>query len=145
MKDPLCAFRTSLTSLAEVQERCQHADEIKKHLREVKAINWRSLYFNDNDGTFWIQEFPFSELHGGGPSCFYEITGEDPHYFLESGPHLTSIIRDDAEARSFWDSLGSEDGSATCKAPQCTKQTIKFSAFCRRHHFESIRQETCPY
>ena len=145
MQDPLHSFRASLTSLSEVHERCKHADEIKKHLREIKVINWRALYINDSDGTFWVQEFPFSELHGGGLSCFYEVTEEDPYYVLESEPHLTSAIKNDAEARSFWDSLGFEEGSAICKASDCSKQTIKFSTFCRRHHFESIRQEACPY
>lgn len=47
--------------------------------------------------------------------------------------------------RDFYDSLGPEDRARPCRKEGCDRGTVKFSAFCRPHHFESLRKQPCPF
>ncbi|MFC0019543.1 hypothetical protein ACFFQ7_17600 [Roseibacillus persicicus] len=47
--------------------------------------------------------------------------------------------------RDFYDSLGPEDDAKCCRDSDCSRGTVKFSVFCRTHHFESLRKESCPF
>ena len=47
--------------------------------------------------------------------------------------------------REFYDSLGPEDSSIRCRHEGCDRATVKFSVFCRPHHFENVRREPCPF
>ncbi len=47
--------------------------------------------------------------------------------------------------RSFYDSLVQENPSTACRSPDCNRGTVRFSIFCRRHHFESVQKRPCPF
>jgi hypothetical protein len=47
--------------------------------------------------------------------------------------------------REFFESLGPERDGTICRAPECSQGAIQFSAFCARHHFESIKKRPYPF
>jgi hypothetical protein len=47
--------------------------------------------------------------------------------------------------REFYDRLGPEDSSRTCRHEGCARGTVRFSVLCRRHHFENIQKRHCPF
>lgn len=47
--------------------------------------------------------------------------------------------------RAFSDKLGPEDPTKQCRRNGCDRGTVKLSAFCRRHHFENIRNRPYPF
>jgi hypothetical protein len=36
-------------------------------LKLIKQLNWENYYLEENTGKKWIEEYPKSEMHGGGP------------------------------------------------------------------------------
>lgn len=51
------------------------------------------------------------------------------------------LIRD----REFYDALGLERSAIPCRRAGCTRGAVSLSAFCKRHHFESIHGRGCPF
>ncbi len=47
--------------------------------------------------------------------------------------------------RDFYDSLGPEDPTRTCRHEGCNRGAVKFGIFCRPHHFESLYNRSCPF
>ena len=47
--------------------------------------------------------------------------------------------------RTFFESLGEEQADCRCRRENCTRGVVKMSAFCRVHHFESVRGRPCPF
>jgi hypothetical protein len=47
--------------------------------------------------------------------------------------------------REFYDLLGPERLGMPCRATGCERGSVKFSALCRRHHFESVMKRRCPF
>jgi hypothetical protein len=47
--------------------------------------------------------------------------------------------------RVFFDALGDERPNTRCRAPDCERGAIPFSVLCKRHHFESIQKQPCPF
>ena len=47
--------------------------------------------------------------------------------------------------REFADNLGPEDDSKPCRRNGCERGSVKLSAFCRRHHFENLRNRPYPF
>jgi hypothetical protein len=45
----------------------------------------------------------------------------------------------------FYDKLGPEDFQRSCKHEGCGRGVVRFSVFCRRHHFEMIQHRECPF
>lgn len=45
----------------------------------------------------------------------------------------------------FFESLGPERERTTCRREGCSQGAVAFSAFCARHHFESIKKKPCPF
>jgi len=145
MKDPLAQFRTPLKTMKDIEMRCACTDKIEKHLKQVKIGDWKVLYIYKPDGSYWVKVFPFGELQGGGPSCIILIDAEDPIAEFEAGVDVTSRIREEADRKEFWEVIGSEIGPGTCKAEGCSRKRVQFSVFCKRHHFENVRNEPCPF
>jgi hypothetical protein len=42
-------------------------------------------------------------------------------------------------AREFLQSLGPEDPNTRCRTTHCSRGTVRFSIYCRRHHYEMLR------
>lgn len=64
------------------------------------------------------------------PGASAPLTGEDARHLAE---------------RNFYDSLGSERPDVPCKSHACQRGAVKYSVFCRTHHFEMIRKMPCPF
>jgi len=47
--------------------------------------------------------------------------------------------------REFYESLGPENTGHSCRYEACPRGVVKYSVFCRVHHFESIRKKACPF
>jgi len=45
----------------------------------------------------------------------------------------------------FYDSLGPEAPGTKCRGEGCKRGTIRFSVFCRIHHFENVKKKPCPF
>jgi hypothetical protein len=46
-------------------------------------------------GQTWACEYPFSEHHGGGAPCFYQITADEPEAWLaQAVPIMDSLWRE---------------------------------------------------
>ena len=145
MNDPLSQFRSPLRTVGDLRERVKHSEKIRKELTEVKVGDWKALYRNKSDGSYWAEEFPFGEMHGGGLSCFFLIEGNDPIGAFDRPEHLTNSIMAEFERRKFWDALGEDEGGQVCRAEGCSEMNTKHSVFCRKHHYENIRKEPCPF
>jgi len=67
-----------------------------------------------------------------------------PESLSAAEPPSPEIIQERLD-REFFDSLGVERPDTHCRAPGCTRGVVEFSAFCARHHFESVKKRTCPF
>jgi len=47
--------------------------------------------------------------------------------------------------KEFYDILGEEDADKKCRNENCVRGVVKFSVFCRVHHFEMIKKKPCPF
>lgn len=47
--------------------------------------------------------------------------------------------------RNFYDQLGPELSDAICRVQDCPRWRIRYSVFCKAHHFEQIRGRPCPF
>jgi hypothetical protein len=47
--------------------------------------------------------------------------------------------------REFYESLGPEDSAKTCRREGCTRGTVKFSVYCRPHHYEKVKGKPSPF
>ncbi len=50
-----------------------------------------------------------------------------------------------SEDRAFYDVLGDERPTVPCRANGCIRGSIRFSVFCRQHHFENVKGRPCPF
>ncbi len=47
--------------------------------------------------------------------------------------------------RQFFDLLGTEDDTQCCGKVGCPRGRIKYSVLCKVHHFEQVRNCSCPF
>ena len=47
--------------------------------------------------------------------------------------------------REFYDQLVEDPSSKQCKKQDCERIIVRFSVFCKVHHFEMIKGKTCPF
>jgi len=47
--------------------------------------------------------------------------------------------------REFFESLGPERMDVPCRTEGCMKGAVQHSVFCRRHHFEMVKKDCCPF
>lgn len=45
----------------------------------------------------------------------------------------------------FYSNLGDESRESKCARERCNRGSVKFSLFCRIHHFEMMKKKTCPF
>ena len=48
------------------------------------------------------------------------------------------------EERAFWLALQEEAGTEKCRKSDCERPKIRFSIFCRKHHFEMVKGKPAP-
>jgi hypothetical protein len=119
--------------------------ELMPALEREAEGNWVNVFRCRVCGQHWAQEFPLSEMHGGGPSCIYAVAVDDAWAWLAEGPGLPARLRRDAEDRAFFDGLGDERSEPRCASPGCSHGAISLSSFCRVHHFEATKRRVCPF
>lgn len=49
------------------------------------------------------------------------------------------------EQRAFYECLGEERSTVSCRHQDCGRGAIELSVFCRVHHFENVRRIPCPF
>lgn len=47
--------------------------------------------------------------------------------------------------RQFYDSLSEENPDVPCKTDGCDRGSLRFSVFCKVHHFQMVRKRPCPF
>jgi hypothetical protein len=52
-----------------------------QHLRKIAVSKqfgaWETLFQDPDDGRYWEQTYPHSEMHGGGPSALNVLARDD--------------------------------------------------------------------
>jgi hypothetical protein len=91
-------------------------------------------------GQLWAKEYPFSEAHGSGPPCLYQVSISDPYAWLSSGPSLAVELICEQESQDCFSSLGPEVGPERCASLGCKAFRIKLSVMCRSHHVEMLER-----
>jgi hypothetical protein len=121
------------------------AQDLSPNLDLEAEGSWVMVFRCRVCGQRWAKEFPFSEMHGGGPPCLYALNTDDPTAWLGEGPGLPSRLRRDHEDQAFFERLGDERPEPRCAAQGCSRGAIAQSIFCRRHHFEMVMRRPCPF
>jgi len=106
---------------------------------ERDVSQWRTLLRCPDCSSFWIEEYPWSELHGGGAAVLLPVPDGDPEAYFRSTATMVASLRrrhDDAE---FLAKLGAEVGPEVCRDPGCDRRRITASVCCRLHHFQMVR------
>lgn len=140
-------YSSPLTTFGDVIARCEHSLEIEATLEvaSTDADGWASVMRCRECGALWACEYPFSEIHGGGPACLYRISTVDPDRWLAQDSGLTMRLRSEDEDRRFFSELGREVGPELCHHVNCPKLRIEHSVMCRLHHFEMVKKRPYPY
>ncbi len=61
-------------------------------------------------------------------------------------PDPAALARERYESGlAFYRKLGVEDPAKRCRRPDCDRGVVKYSVFCRKHDYEMLRGEPCPY
>jgi hypothetical protein len=80
----------------------------------------------------------------------------DPDYGCEKRfrDAIDAVTPEDKETRNqqrqkddlkFYEQLGPEDAERPCRKDGCQRGAIRFSVFCRQHHFKQIKRRECPF
>jgi len=133
-------FSSPLSSFVDVESRCLGAALIASTLAPVatNSDTWMSVLRCKVCGKLWAREYPFSEHHGGGAPCYYQLASDDPTVWLASASPVTSALRQEHEDVAFLQRPGPEQGPESCRDNGYRRLRIGHSVFCREHHFHNI-------
>ena len=108
--------RSSVTSVADLAALVEPSKEIRPRLSVVErdASLWRSLLRCPECGSFWIEEYPWSEHYGGGPAVA-SVQSSDAATYFRSTATLVAALRRQHDDDEFLDRLGAEVGPNVCK------------------------------
>jgi hypothetical protein len=85
------------------------------------------------DDSARLEVISYNRRFGGFPS---KLGAPDPP------PEGEDDLQDDLK---FYGSLGPEVLGTKCRKEGCARGTVKFSVFCRTHHFENVKLRKCPF
>ena len=131
--DVLARFEVSTSGLRCTPEKVRRLDRA-----------WTTLFRCRECGSFWCEEHPFSEYHGGRSPCIYRVEAPDVEHWTLSYQPVTMHFSRQHEAPVFFKSLGGEVGPELCRRPDCGRRRIRLSVMCRKHHFEMLMHRDCP-
>ena len=140
-------FSSPIHSYADVLARCEASTVgLRRTLEQVRVLpsEWATLFRCRECGSFWCEEYPFGEYHGGGSPCIYRVEVADVEEWARSYQPFTPQFRQQHEDAAFLHSLGDEVGPELCQRPDCGRRRVRHSVLCRRHHFEMITHRDCP-
>ena len=87
-------------------------------------------------------EFIRAVMHAPLPEKFeYDTVSE---YDAAIEPMVPKMFQGRGDLKLF-QALGSEIGPDMCRRPGCDRKTVRLSVMCRRHHYEMIKEEPCPF
>lgn len=140
------------------------------HDTEGAIIDCDSLEETEFDGRempiFAVQKGLVETLDGGTLSEIYHCAArlEDPlsdetlleafDYYYKFDAFLPQAGAPDPPSneeilvnidRRFYNSLGGESLEILCRHDGCQRGTVRFSVFCRVHHFEKLQGKVCPF
>ena len=140
MKCECANFNAPLRTLQDVHARCSVEPTLSATLETLVQGDWRSILRCSVCGQLWCQEFPFGEMHGGGPPCLYHIQTEHPDQWLQESKAVSVNIRNEAEDQRLMDDLGPEVGPEICRHSGCQNKRIEHAVLCRQHQFKMIKK-----
>jgi len=147
---PACTCRSWVAPLRDWNDvKTRMASSAARELSQALDVDaqgdWVSIYKCRACGQQWAKEYPFGEMHGGGSPCFYAIECDDTKIWLAEKAGLPARLRQEDEDQTFFESLGDERSEPRCAASDCSREAISNSIFCRVHHFESTKGQTCRF
>ena len=145
MKCNCSKYSSTLLTLDDINNRCNADGIINSTLEDLLSFNFRKIKKCQICNQLWCQEYPFSEMQGGGPSCSYQIETNSPENWIRKSNYLTNDIRQWDEDQSFYNILGDESNDEKCKKENCARGSIPLGVFCKIHHFEMIKKKPCPF
>jgi hypothetical protein len=133
--------KTPVRSMSDMTSRIEQSKHMRPHLDVVErdSSGWRTLLQCPECRSFWIEEFPWSEQHGGGPAVLLPVAAEDTSGLFRSTVDLVPTLRRQDEERQFMGKLGPELGPEFCQELGCRRLRIQFGAFCWDHHFKMLK------
>ena len=140
------SYQGTPASFEEMIERCDAAPLISTSLIEIgrDESSWYATYRCTNCSAIWVEERPFSELHGSGPPCLYQLNGQEPGDWLRAGRRITVSLRSRHEDDELLATFGPDVGPETCRSEGCANLKIGLSVYCSSHHFHQIKGRA-PY
>jgi hypothetical protein len=146
MKCPCSQYSVPLITFDDIVKRSESSSAIRQLLTEIASdkTHWISVLKCKECGSYWAEEYPFSEYHGGGAPCYYQIETTAPEIWLKTNSGITHQIRQQHEDDIFIGSLGEEVGPEKCKTKGCNNLRIYLSSMCRKHHFEMVQKRSYP-
>lgn len=90
------------------------------------------LAFSPNDETY-VQAFAY----------YWKFDAYLPALNAPDPPPADVVLRE--LDREFYESLGEERSASYCRREGCERGAVNMSAFCRKHHFEMVRQRPCVF
>src|SRR3954465_868786 len=104
------------TSEADLKARIEWSAAMRPRLSIVKVddARWRTLLRCPTCGSFWIEDYPWSAMQGGGPTVLLPVLSNDAIAYFRSEERVGEIMREEAEIRrkhddeEFWELLGAE-------------------------------------
>jgi len=139
-------YLNPIRTFDELNQRIKESSDLKKNLIEIASNQkWMRILQCKVCKRYWAMEYPFAEMHGGGPECLYYVECDDPKEWLNSHDNTLIHLKSREEDSTFFNSLGVEMGPEKCAKEECLSLRIKNAIFCRRHHFESIKKKVCPF
>jgi hypothetical protein len=134
-------FQDPIRSYDDVERRCANATAIQRWLDAVASDErWMQLLRCRACGQSWVAEYPFSEMHGGGPPCLYVVTPVLAEGWPTSITPIAARLRSRHDDQTFIEALGPEVGPNACLDHRCDRLAVRLSAYCSYHHFLQVRK-----
>lgn len=90
------ALSSPIRSYTDVLVRCEASTvALRRTLEPLRALpdKWATLFRCRECGSFWCEEWPFGERHGGGAPCLFLIEAIDPDQWARSYRPLAPLLR----------------------------------------------------
>ncbi len=147
MKCKCSQYSAPLEAFSDITKRCESSDAIRELLVGIASDSkkWISVLKCKKCGSYWAEEYPFSEYHGGGAACYYQIETTAPEIWLKTNSGITHQIRQKHEDVIFVESLGEDVDPEKCKMESCSNLKISLSSMCKKHHFEMVKKRSYPF
>ena len=98
-----------------------------------QIVDWADRLSGSEDGSARLDIFQY----------YYRFDAFPDRLGAPHPPPADEILR--RLDLQFYDSLGPEAPGTRCRKEGCSRGTVRFSIFCRVHHFENVKRKPCPF